>query len=311
MLTFVALIRRRMKRLIHRTTFLLLFLFPAGLFAQSIKDVRINEILVYNTNSLHDDYGRAVSWIELANRGYNKVNVAGCYLKANGKEYRIPRNDPRTLIPTRGFIVFYAAGDVGKGVFHTNLTLEGADCIEFYDQYNVLIDTFSFDPNEMIENVSYGWMLDDDGVERKMNLPATTPGSSNNTVERISQAEMFRQADPVGIILTITTTIMVAIVLTMLFYIFKILSYYYARPIKIRRVTRKKAGTVAEGELTEEVTVGAITGEELAALAVALYKYSEELHDTESNILTINQVKRMYSPWNSKIQSLRRVPEKR
>jgi len=299
-----------------RLSFLLLFLFPVGLLAQSIKDVRINEILVYNKNSLHDDYGRPVSWIELANLGYNKVNVGGCYLKANGKEYRIPRDDPRTIIPTRGYLVFYAAGDSNKGVFHTNLTLEGANCIEFYDQYGVLIDTFTFDPKEMKEDVSYGWIVDTDGVEKKMNLSATTPGSSNNTIEKISQAETFRKADPVGIILTITTIVMVSIVLVMLFYIFKLFSYYYARPIKIRRRIRKRRGITTEEEYAEstestEVTMRAITYDELAALAAVLYKYSEELHDSESNILTINRVKRMYSPWNSKIQTLRKTPEKR
>jgi len=296
-----------------RLPLLLFLLFPVGLLAQSIRDVRINEILVYNKNSLHDDYGRPVSWIELANRGYNKVNVAGCFLKANGKEYRIPRNDPRTIMLTRGYLVFYAAGDSDKGVFHTNLTLEGADCIEFYDQYGVLIDTFTFDPKEMKEDVSYGWVVDTDGVEKKMNLAATTPGSSNNTVEKISQAEIFHKADPVGIILTITTIVMVSIVLTLLFYIFKLFSYYYARPIKIRRRIRKRRGIKSETESGEseesaEVTLGTITYEELAALAAVLYKYSEELHDSESNVLTINRVKRMYSPWNSKIQTLRKNP---
>ena len=303
-----------MKRFTYSTVLILFFSIPAQVFAQSVKDVRINEIMVFNTNGLRDDYGRAVSWIELANRGYNKVNVAGCYLKANGKEYRIPRGDSRTLMLTRGYLVFFASGDSGKGIFDMNITLQDADCVEFFDQYGVLIDTFRYDPNEMIEDVSYGWMLDHDGVERKMNLPAATPGSSNNTIEKVSQAELFRKADPVGIILTITTTVMVAIVLTMLYYIFKLISYYYARPIKIRIKIRKrrvkKVETIVE-ERSTEVTVGAITYEELAALAVALYKYSEELHDTESNILTINRVRKMYSPWNSKIQTLRRTPDRR
>ena len=34
-------------------------------------------------------------------------------------------------------------------------------------------------------------------------------------------------------------------------------------------------------------------------------------HDAESTVLTINKVKRAYSPWSSKIYSLREVPEHR
>ena len=34
-------------------------------------------------------------------------------------------------------------------------------------------------------------------------------------------------------------------------------------------------------------------------------------HDTESTILTINKVKRAYSPWSSKIYNLRTLPDRR
>ena len=36
-----------------------------------------------------------------------------------------------------------------------------------------------------------------------------------------------------------------------------------------------------------------------------------EVHDVEDTILTINKVKKAYSPWNSKIYSLREVPNKK
>ncbi len=47
-----------------------------------------------------------------------------------------------------------------------------------------------------------------------------------------------------------------------------------------------------------------ITGEETAAISMALYLYNE-LHDEESNIITIKKVSKAYAPWSEKSQSMR------
>jgi len=52
-----------------------------------------------------------------------------------------------------------------------------------------------------------------------------------------------------------------------------------------------------------------LTGEVLAAISAAIYEMKQDQHDIESTILTINQVKRNYSPWNAKSQSLRKLPK--
>ncbi len=44
-----------------------------------------------------------------------------------------------------------------------------------------------------------------------------------------------------------------------------------------------------------------ITGQENAAIAVALFLYFNELHDEESTLMTIKKVKKDYSPWSSKV----------
>ena len=49
------------------------------------------------------------------------------------------------------------------------------------------------------------------------------------------------------------------------------------------------------------------SGEEIAAIVMALHQHLNA-HDTESTVLTINKVKRAYSPWSSKIYGLREVP---
>ena len=47
-----------------------------------------------------------------------------------------------------------------------------------------------------------------------------------------------------------------------------------------------------------------IPGETNAAISMALSMYFNEMHDEESNVITIKEVKRRYSPWSSKIYGL-------
>lgn len=295
-----------MKQISFRYLFLFFTCLVTGtICAQSIKDVRINEIQVRNTNGLRDEYGQLGGWIELHNTGYGKVNIAGCTLKVAGQEYRIPKGDPATVVPTRGYALFYAGGTPNKGTFHSNLILTDTDFIEFYDIDGKLIDRFEFDPNDMADNISYGWLEMSDGKERLMHLPATTPGSSNNTEEKIPNAEIFRQADPTGVVLTITSIAIVAVALVFLFFIFKYMGNFHIRKAKREKdkITAKKNGAI---EIVDIKSKRMVTNDELAAIAIALYKYSEELHDMENMILTINRTAKVYSPWSSKIYTVRR-----
>ena len=51
------------------------------------------------------------------------------------------------------------------------------------------------------------------------------------------------------------------------------------------------------------------SGEAIAAIVMALHEHLDA-HDRESTVLTINKVRRAYSPWNSKIYSLRELPRR-
>ncbi len=48
-----------------------------------------------------------------------------------------------------------------------------------------------------------------------------------------------------------------------------------------------------------------------AAIAMALYEASGIEHDEEHTILTIKKVSSNYSPWSSKIYTLREIPGKK
>jgi len=297
--------------MIRHTVFLFLIsLFPIiPVMSQSIKSVRINEIQMTNTDGFRDEYGNADSWIELYNKGYGKVNIAGCTLKVRGKAYQIPKGDPATIMLTQGYLVFFAGGTPDKGTFHTNFTLDDTDFIEFYDADGKLVDKFQFNPADMVEDVSYGWFEDFDGKEKMMNLPATTPGKSNNTLIKVHRSEVFRQADPSGIIFTVINIVIVSIALTLLFFAFKYMGNYHTRKAEKKLSSAKK---VLTGNMTtgSEKKQRAVTNDELAAIAIALYKYSEIMHRQEEMVLTINKVSKVYSPWSSKIYGLTHFPTK-
>ena len=63
----------------------------------------------------------------------------------------------------------------------------------------------------------------------------------------------------------------------------------------------KKAG---KATVKDEKQDHGIEGNVTAAISVALHLYFSDLHDEESNIVTIKKVKRAYSPWSSKIYSV-------
>ncbi|MCF8296292.1 MAG: OadG family protein [Saprospiraceae bacterium] len=69
--------------------------------------------------------------------------------------------------------------------------------------------------------------------------------------------------------------------------------------ISIRKRLRKQ-GKIIDSE-SEDFS---ITGDVNAAISMALYLYFSELHDDESNVLTIKKVSKVYSPWSSKIYGL-------
>ena len=54
-----------------------------------------------------------------------------------------------------------------------------------------------------------------------------------------------------------------------------------------------------------------IPGEVIAAISMALHEHQGADHDVEETILTISRVKRSYSPWSSKIYTLRETPHKK
>jgi len=59
---------------------------------------------------------------------------------------------------------------------------------------------------------------------------------------------------------------------------------------------------------SEESEPDNLAGEVNAAIVMALYLYTNEIHDQEDPVITMIRVSRTYSPWSSKIYGLRKSP---
>lgn len=91
-----------------------------------------------------------------------------------------------------------------------------------------------------------------------------------------------------------------------------ILLYLSFRVIGIIAVSRSKSRAMkAQGVSSDsKKEVHQSPGEVYAAIAMAMHEF-QNVHDVEDTVLTINKVKRAYSPWSSKIYGLRETPNRK
>jgi hypothetical protein len=82
--------------------------------------------------------------------------------------------------------------------------------------------------------------------------------------------------------------------LVLLFFVYNFLPKFIN--IKARRQLRKQGKC-------DDCDVMHIEGDVSAAISMALYLSMEEVHDEESDVITIKRISKQYTPWSSKIYS--------
>jgi len=276
--------------------------------AQSIEDLRINEVMLENTDNYVDKFGNRSVWIEIMNLGYNDVNIANCYLTNdinNPKMYRIPEGDPVTIIPKRQFMLFFADGVTQHGTQHLNFTLESKKFIAlFSSDGRTLIDSVTLP--SLQPNTTY--CRKPDGIGNWQVSDITTPGATNDIFEDKATAnEVFAKLDPYGVIMAIIAMIAVFVPLLVLYRVFNFIGYVNQGKFKLRRKKDTKEDISAGEEAGEEQ----IPNEVIAAISAAIHLFKENQHDLESEIITIKRTSKMYSPWSSKIHNLTKTPNVR
>ncbi len=140
------------------------------------------------------------------------------------------------------------------------------------------------------------------------------PSEETNTVEVSATAKRMRQLekaknleenDSFGGSLTLISMCIVISALILLSLLFQGFG-----KISQSLLTKKKQAAVEKaGKTLDQAHPELASGETIAAIAMALAEHSGQGHDIENTLLTIHQMKKAYSPWNSKIYNLRAKPE--
>lgn len=302
------------------------------LSAQGRRSLRINEVMVQNDSSMVDDYGRRSAWIELFNSSFAPLEIANVYI-TNNKEvlgiedeiarkemmYSIPLGDVNTRVPKRQHVIFWADNRPTDGTFHLNFELTpGTDnWIGLFDADGLtLIDSVTV-PAALMPNTSYARAIDGiDNIEKpeqtwqvRDGLTAETyitPSSMNIIRDSNDKVEQFHQKDKRGFALTVMAMGIVFSALLLL-----CLSFYAISKIGAYMSRKRKAKSQGSkiSEMPRDERPAHDSGEEIAAIVMALHQHLNT-HDTENTILTINKVKRAYSPWSSKIYGIRQLPQR-
>lgn len=272
----------------------------------------INEVLVDNQTGFMDSYGQRHAWIEIFNNTYRTQDLGGRYLTNdpnNPKKYPIPRGDVLTKIPPRQHVVFWADNEPFNGTFHVNFKLDPTkeNYIALYENDGkTLLDEIVI-PAGIIPDKTYGYAADGIKFDANGNLTATvleriTPSSNNAVLEENPKVVSLQKTDPLGVTITVTSMLVVFLGLILLYVIFKAIGNS-AKNIAHKRVASTGTLSAVRGE-------SQLTGEVLAAISAAIHELNQDVHDVESTILTISEVRRKYSPWNSKFYTLRQNPRR-
>ena len=278
----------------------------------------LNEVLITNEGNYQDDYGLHSAWIEIFNRSYGSADLAGCYLKCSSQpgdtvSYFIPKGDVLTLVKPRQHSLFWADGEARRGTFHTNFTLnpETQNWIGLYDSGRNLLDQITIPAGVLQANQSYArisdaaekWEVKDGSAEKYV-----TPSTNNKTIDSNAKMEKFEEHDSDGIGMSISAMSVVFCGLILLFIAFKIVGRV---SVSLSKRNAMKAKGITDKQEAKEKKLGEAPGEIFAAIAMAMYEMQSDVHDVEDNVLTITRVKRSYSPWSSKIYTLRETPQKK
>lgn len=270
----------------------------------------INEVMVLNENNFTNDFGEKHAWIEIYNNTAKTQNLAGAFLtndRNNPKKYPIPQGDIKTIVRPHQHVVFWADDEPTKGTFHVSFKLdpEKENYIALYElDGKTLLDEVVI-PAGMIADKTYGYVadgikFDEHGTLLGKVLERVTPGSNNLVVGENPKIVSLKESDPWGIMITITSMLVVFIGLIILYFVFKFTG-------KIaRKLTKRNAHKSGQISANKDVE---LSGEVLAAISAAIYEMDQDVHDIESAILTIDEVKRKYSPWSSKIYNMRQLPK--
>ena len=270
-------------------------------FAQGAKSLKFNEILVTNTASILDEYGCRSAWIEFHNDAFASANARNCFLtndrRVLNKElsaperikmmYQIPSGDVATGIHGKQKMLFFADNMPKRGVFHTSFSLADSteNWIALYDANGTtLLDSVTVPA--LGENQSWARAKDGVGEWRIVTADNVTPAATNIVEQGEGKVAKFKRMDSLGLGMTVMCMAVVFSALAILWWLFAIIGKIFASTISSTKKAPAKA--VAPAPAAAPAAKSDANDEEMAAICMALHEHFGNVHDEESDILTID-----------------------
>ena len=278
---------------------IIVFLAATVGFAQGAKNLKFNEILVTNTASLVDEYGCRSAWIEFHNDAFASANARNCFLTTNravlNEElsaperikmmYQIPSGSVATHIEGKQKMLFFTDGLPNRGVFHTNFTLADSteNWIALYDANGTtLLDSITVPA--LGENQSWAREKDGIGAWKVVTAENVTPAATNTVEQGEGKVAKFKRMDSRGLGMTVMCMAVVFSALAILWWLFALIGKIFASTISSAKKAPAKEAAPAPKAAPAK---GNANDEEMAAICMALHEHFGNVHDEESDVLTI------------------------
>lgn len=293
--------------------------------AQGARNIKINEVMTNNTASIVDEYGRYNPWIELSNIAYSSYNVRGMYVTTDRRVLNkklsvperiklmsiIPSGDERTMMSARKHLLLYLNSKPAEGALHLNVQLKPSEpvWVALYDGNAVdIIDSVTVPA--IAANLSFARVKDGSPKWQVKTADEVTPGSRNMLKTGESKIAKLKREDPHGYGISILSMGIVFFCLALLYVFFRVLGIFMARKQTLKKaksippvnVAVKVGEKLAEtGHKTKVIlkdgmkTQGIDKEIYIAVISMALKQYQDDVHDIESNIITIKSHPTM---WN-------------
>lgn len=283
-------------------------------FAQSSKNIVINEVLTNNTMSIQDAYGNRHAWIELENHSFSTYNVRGMYLTTDRSVLNksmtvpervkrmsvIPNGEDRTNLGAQKHLLLFGNALPTEGKLSLSLPIPSGESV-WIALYNgnatELIDSVTvpaLGPNESYARVKGKWE-----VKSAENV---TPGIENFIVASESKIDKFKREDPHGFAMSIMAMGIVFLCLILLWLFFSVFGIIVRHAETAKKVVHKQPIKPITQTVEKTIEIAHTTGNILqdgfkmkgrdievymAVIGIALRQYEEDVHDVESGIITI------------------------
>ncbi len=293
--------------------------------AQGARNIKINEVMTNNTASIVDEYGRYNPWIELSNIAYSSYNVRGMYVTTDRRVLNkklsvperiklmsiIPSGDERTMMSARKHLLLYLNSKPAEGALHLNVQVKSSEpvWVALYDGNAVdIIDSVTVPA--IAANLSFARVNDGSPKWQVKTADEVTPGLSNMLKTGESKIAKLKREDPHGYGISILSMGIVFFCLALLYVFFRVLGIFMARKQTLKKaksippvnVAVKVGEKLAEtGHKTKVIlkdgmkTQGIDKEIYIAVISMALKQYQDDVHDIESNVITIKSHPTM---WN-------------